>query len=119
MSPINQMKDTLLMTAGVSGYAELTSDSSNLSTISVFPSLQTTPPREGISIYANTHFDYAFLSKIITDTVKDKVFEMEGQTFVIKKITVNSTQQRQLQIMVDLREAKKERLFFLERPRSM
>jgi len=107
MSPINQMKDTLLMTAGVSGYAELTSDSSNLSTISVFPSLQTTPPREGISIYANTHFDYAFLSKIITDTVKDKVFEMEGQTFVIKKITVNSTQQRQLQIMVDFAGSKK------------
>ena len=32
---------------------------------------------------------------------------MEGQTFVIKKITVNSTQQRQLQIMVDFAGSKK------------
>src|SRR6185503_17418314 len=84
ISPAVQIKDTLVMTAGVSGYAELTSDSSDLSNIAVFPSLQTTAAREGISIYANSHFDYGFLSKMISDTIQDKVFEMEGQTFVVK-----------------------------------
>src|SRR3984893_2806978 len=37
ISPISQVKDTLFMTAGVSGYAELTSDTTELSNISVFP----------------------------------------------------------------------------------
>jgi len=100
ISPAIQVKDTLVMTAGVSGYAELTSDSSDLSNISVFPSLQTTAAREGISIYANSHFDYGFLSKMITDTIQDKVFEMDGQTFVIKRVDVAATAQRQLEIRV-------------------
>jgi hypothetical protein len=100
ISPAIQVKDTLVMTAGVSGYAELTSDSSDLSNIVVFPSLQTNAAREGISIYANTHFDYGFLSKIITDTIQDKVFEMDGQTFVIKKVDVSATAQRQLEIRI-------------------
>ena len=107
ISPITQVKDTLTMTAGVSGYAELTSDTSTLTNISIFPALQNTIPREGISIYANSHFDYAFISKIITDTVRDKVFEMEGQTFVIKKIDVNATPQHQLQIKIDFAGSKK------------
>ena len=100
ISPATQVKDTLVMSAGVSGYAELTSDSSDLSNIAVFPSLQTTAAREGISIHANSHFEYGFLSKIITDTIQDKVFEMDGQTFVIKKVDVMATPQRQLEIRI-------------------
>ena len=107
ISPISQVKDTLFMTAGVSGYAELTSDTTELSNISVFPSLQTSPPREGISIFANSHFDYAFLSKLITDTIHDKVFDMEGHSFVIKKVTVRATDQRQLEIRIDFTGSKK------------
>jgi len=100
ISSAMQVKDTLVMTAGVSGYAELTSDSSDLANIAVFPSLQTTAAREGISIYANSHFDYGFLSKMITDTIQDKVFEMEGQTFVVKRVDVAATAQRQLEIRI-------------------
>ena len=107
ISPIIQVKDTLMMTAGVSGYAELTSDTTTLSNIAVFPSLQTSPSKEGISIYANSHFDYAFLSKIITDTIRDKVFEMEGQTFVLKKIDVRASPQRQLEIRIDFAGSRK------------
>ncbi len=107
ISSINQVKDTLMMTAGVSGYAEFTSDSSSLSNIAVFPSLQNTPAREGISIFANSHFDYPFLSKIITDTIRDKVFDMDGQSFVIKKIEVRATPERQLEIRVDFTGSRK------------
>jgi hypothetical protein len=107
MSAISQIKDTLSMTAGVSGYAELTSDSSSLSTISVFPSLQTSPAREGISIYANSNYSYGFLSKIITDTIKDKVFDMDGYTFVIKKVGVTATPDRKLSIQIDFTGSKK------------
>jgi hypothetical protein len=107
ISPIQQIKDTLMMTAGVSGYAELTSDSNSLSNISTFPSLQTMAPKEGISIYANSHFDYAFLSKIISDTIRDKVFDMEGQTFVIKRVEVAATQERKLEIRIDFAGSKK------------
>jgi hypothetical protein len=107
ISPITQVKDTLMMTAGVSGYAELTSDTSTLSNISVFPMLQTSPAKEGIAIYANSHFDYAFLSRIITDTIRDKVFEIEGQTFVLKKIDVKATPQRQLEIRIDFAGSKR------------
>jgi hypothetical protein len=107
ISPIQQIKDTVMMTAGVSGYAELTSDTSSMSDISTFPSLQTMPPREGISIYANSHFDYTFLSKIISDTIRDKVFDMEGQSFVIKKVEVGATNERKLQIRIDFAGSKK------------
>jgi hypothetical protein len=107
ISPIQQIKDTLMMTAGVSGYAEITSDSSTLSNISTFPSLQTMAPKEGISIYANSHFDYAFISKIISDTIRDKVFDMEGQSFVIKKVEVGATHDRKLEIRIDFAGSKR------------
>jgi hypothetical protein len=107
ISTINQVKDTLVMTAGVSGYAELTSDSSTLSTISVF--LPCKPQRQEMEFRSMPilHFGYAFISKIITDTIKDKVFEMEGQTFVIKKVDVKATAQRQLEIRIDFAGSKK------------
>lgn len=107
VSPMNLMNDTLLMTAGVSGYAELTSDSTELQDIRNFPVLQTAAGRDGISIYANTHYDYAFLSKIITDTVRDKAFDIEGRTFVIKKIDIRGTDTRVLEIRVDFAGSKR------------
>jgi hypothetical protein len=107
VSPMNLVNDTLLMSAGVSGYAELTSDSSGLQDIRNFPVLQTAAGREGISIYANTHYDYAFLSKIITDTIKDKAFDIEGRTFVIKKIDIRGTDTRVLEIRVDFAGSKR------------
>ncbi|HYJ38321.1 MAG TPA: DUF4403 family protein [Chitinophagaceae bacterium] len=116
ISPISQVNDTLIMTAGVSGYAELTSDTTTLSNISVFPSLRTIPSKEGIAIYANSHFGYAFLSKIITDTIKDKVFEMEGQTFVIKNVSISATPQRQLEIRIGFTGSRKGTFILYGRP---
>lgn len=107
VSPMNLLNDTLTMTAGVSGYAELTSDSTSLQDIRSFPALQTAAGRNGISIYANTHYDYAFLSKIITDTIKDKAFDIEGRTFVIKKIDIRGTDTRLLEIRVDFAGSKR------------
>lgn len=108
VSPMNLLNDTLQMSAGVSGYAELTSDSTDLQDIRNFPVLQTAAGRDGISIYANTHYDYAFLSKIITDTVKDKAFDIEGRTFVIKKIDIRGTDNsRVLEIRVDFAGSKR------------
>lgn len=107
VSPMNLVKDTLMLTAGVSGYAELTSDSTDLPTIRNFPTLQTAAGRDGVSIYANTHYDYAFLSKIITDTIKDKAFDIEGRTFVIKNIVIHGTDKKQLEIRVDFAGSKK------------
>lgn len=107
VSPMNLLKDTILLTAGVSGYAELTSDSTDLPTIRNFPVLQTAAGRDGVSIYANTHYDYAFLSKIITDTIKDKAFDIEGRTFVIKAVQIKGTDKRQLEIRVDFAGSKK------------
>lgn len=107
VSPMQLVRDTLMMTAGVSGYAELTSDSTELPTISTFPSLQTAAGRDGVSIYANTHYDYAFLSKIITDTIRDKAFDIEGRTFVIKNIEIRGTDNRQVEIRVDFAGSKR------------
>lgn len=116
VSPMNLLKDTLMLTAGVSGYAELTSDSTDLPTISNFPTLQTMAGRDGVSIYANTHYDYAFLSKIITDTIKDKAFDIEGRTFVIKNVDIRGTGTRQLEIRVDFAGSKRGRFILYGTP---
>ncbi len=107
VSPISVIRDTLQLTAGVSGYAELTSDSAQLDEISSFPSLQNTSPRDGISIYANTHYDYEFLSRIITDTIRDKVFDMDGRSFVLKKVEIKGTDQQSLEIRIDFAGSKR------------
>jgi hypothetical protein len=116
VSPMNLLKDTLMFTAGVAGYAELTSDSTDLPTIRNFPVLQTAAGRDGVSIYANTHYDYAFLSKIITDTIKDKAFDIEGRTFVIKNIEIRGTDKRQLEIRVDFAGSKRGRFILYGTP---
>ncbi|HYF33611.1 MAG TPA: DUF4403 family protein [Chitinophagaceae bacterium] len=116
VSPMLLLKDTLMMTAGVSGYAELTSDTTELATINSFPALQTMAGRDGVSIYANTHYDYAFLSKIITDTIKDKAFDIEGRTFVIKNIDIRGSGNRQLEIRIDFAGSKKGRFILYGTP---
>ncbi|HKP32072.1 MAG TPA: DUF4403 family protein, partial [Chitinophagaceae bacterium] len=107
ISPISLNRDTLYMTAGLSGYGVISSDSTDLPNINIFPGLQTSSVREGINIHANSHYDYAFLSKIITDTVKDKVFDMEGRTFVIKKIDIAASDQKKLEIRIEFTGNKK------------
>jgi hypothetical protein len=116
ISPMNIVNDTLLMSAGISGYAELMSDSANLPAIKSFPSLQTVAGRDGVSIYANTHYDYAFLSRLITDTIRDKVFDIEGRTFVIKNVEILGTNDRKLEIRVDFAGSKKGRFILYGTP---
>jgi Domain of unknown function (DUF4403) len=116
ISPMSLVKDTLMMTAGVSGYAELTSDSAERPRPRSFPALQTAAGRDGVSIYANTHYDYAFLSRIITDTIKDKAFDIEGRTFVIKNVEIRATDKRQLEIRVDFAGSKRGRFILYGTP---
>jgi hypothetical protein len=116
VSPMNLLKDTLMLTAGVSGYAELTSDSTDLPNIRNFPGLQTAAGRDGVSIYANTHYDYEFLSRLITDTIKDKAFDIEGRTFVIKNVVIKSAGNRLLEIAVDFAGSKKGRFILYGTP---
>ncbi|HEY0679486.1 MAG TPA: DUF4403 family protein [Chitinophagaceae bacterium] len=116
ISPMSLLKDTLMMTAGVAGYAELTSDTIERVNAGGFPVLQTTAGRDGVSIFANTHYDYVFLSKLITDTIKDKAFDIEGRTFVIKNVEIRGTDRRMLEIRVDFAGSKRGRFILYGTP---
>ncbi|HET9053126.1 MAG TPA: DUF4403 family protein, partial [Cyclobacteriaceae bacterium] len=116
ISPMSLLKDTLMMTAGVAGYAELSSDTLDQPHAGGLPVLQTTAGRDGVSIFANTHYGYAFLSKLITDTIKDKAFDIEGRTFVIKNVEIRGTDRRMLEIRVDFAGSKRGRFILYGTP---
>lgn len=96
----NTNKDTLLFSVGFSGTPQFSSDSLRLVKKSPLPPLSTTAPTGGISTYLNTIYDYTFFNKLLNDSLRNKPFEVEGRTFVIKDVKIGGTNEGKISVDV-------------------
>jgi hypothetical protein len=80
---------------------ELSSDSVNSSSIPALPPLMQKENRNGISLFLNAIYDYTFLSKLMSDTLRNAVFEVQGRTIVIKDVVMKGIGNHQVEIRVD------------------
>jgi hypothetical protein len=96
----NVYKDTLYFSIGYSGHPEFSSDSSRLVTHEALPPINNTDNNGGISTYLNAVYEYKFFNKLMNDSLRNKPFEVEGRTFVIKDVAISGSNDGKIQVDV-------------------
>lgn len=96
----NVYKDTLYFSIGYSGHPEFSSDSSRLVTHAPLPPINNTDNNAGVSTYLDAVYEYKFFNKLLNDSLRNKPFEVEGRTFVIKDVTIGGSNDGKIQVDV-------------------
>lgn len=99
---LNYVKDSFQISFGLSCKPLLTSDPVDPGgTTPSFPPLLQTENRNGVKLYLNMLYDYAFLTRLLQDSLHNKVFEVKGRTLVIKDAAISGEDNDQVTIRVD------------------
>ena len=61
-------------------------------------------------------YDYAFLSKLLNDTLRNRAFEVDGRTIVIKDASLKGLDHHQVEIKIDFAGTNKGRLYLRGTP---
>jgi Domain of unknown function (DUF4403) len=96
----NVSKDTLSFSVGYTGVPKFSSDSGRLVTNASLPPVNTTENNGGISTYLDAVYEYKFFNNLLNDSLRNKPFEVEGRTFVIKDVNVSGTNEGKIQVDV-------------------
>jgi hypothetical protein len=100
VSKFNVYKDTLYFSIGYGGRPEFSSDSSRLVTHAALPPISSSDYVGGISTYLNAVYEYKFFNKLMNDSLRNKPFEVEGRTFIIKDVNISGTNEGKIQVDV-------------------
>jgi hypothetical protein len=98
---LNYANDSFRISVGLSAHPELSPDSLRVRNTAIFPKLDQKENRSGISLYLNATYDYAFISKIISDTLRNKVFDIKGRTIVVKDVQLKGSKDHEVEIRID------------------
>jgi hypothetical protein len=96
----NYSRDTLVFSVGFQGTPQFSSDSIAIATRKYLPSFSASESPAGIATYLNAVYEYSFLSKLLNDSMRNKPFEVDGRTFIIKNVNLAGTDQNKLLIDV-------------------
>jgi len=113
---LNYSKDTISLSIGLSARPELTSDSNNKPSVHALPPLISGPIKDGIRLYLPATYDYAFLSKLINDTLRDKSFIVKGNTVTVREIALKGIGHHQIEIRIDFSGSRKGRIYLRGTP---
>lgn len=98
VSRFNVAKDTLYFSMGFSGYPRFNSDSNKLVTRAALPPVSSADRSGNISTYLDALYEYKFFNKLLNDSLRNKPFEIDGRTFVIKDVTISGTNEGKIKV---------------------
>jgi hypothetical protein len=114
---LNYARDSFNIQAGISCKPTLSSDSINhINVLSTLPALQQKENKHGISLYLDANYEYAFLSKLLADTLRNKAFEIKGRTIVVKDVQMKGIGNHQVELRVDFAGSNKGSIFLRGTP---
>ena len=113
---LNYWKDTFTISVGVTCRPQLTSDSANASKAPALPVLNASENKSNVSLYLSADYDYAFLSKLLNDTLRNKVFDVNGRTIVIKEASIKGIGNHRIEVKVDFSGSNKGRIYLRGTP---
>jgi len=113
---LNYSKDTFTISVGVTCRPQLTSDSANASKAPALPVLNASENKSNVSLYLSADYDYAFLSKLLNDTLRNKVFDVNGRTIVIKEASIKGIGNHRIEVKVDFSGSNKGRIYLRGTP---
>ena len=89
---ISYAADTIYLTAGFSGYLELSSDKVKTATGFTLPPLTGADLANGFAMYANAGYSYLFISHLLTRSVQHRTFTIRKEKVLIDSIEVKEWQ---------------------------
>jgi len=99
---LNYVKDSFSISLGVSCKPAFSSDPVNhIKAPASLPSLLQTESRNGVRLYMNMNYDYDFLTKMLQDSLHNKVFELKGRTIVVKDASIRGIGDQQIELRID------------------
>jgi Domain of unknown function (DUF4403) len=99
---LNYAKDSFSISLGVSCKPLFSSDPVNHTQVPAsLPALLQTESRSGVRLYLNMNYDYDFLTKILRDSLHNKVFDIKGRTLVVKDATIHGIGNHQIELRID------------------
>ncbi|HEU4607446.1 MAG TPA: DUF4403 family protein [Chitinophagaceae bacterium] len=107
IGPLNSMGDTLAFSLGFSGQPQLNSDSIQLISQQPLPPLQSLAVQPGFKAYLNLSYNYSYFNQLLNDSLYNKVFDIDGRTFVIRHLQVSGSDKGQLDIAMEFAGSKK------------
>ncbi|HXB45780.1 MAG TPA: DUF4403 family protein [Puia sp.] len=113
---LNYSNDTFNISVGVTCRPQLSSDSTNAKYVSVLPALHASENKNAVSLYLSADYDYAFLSKLLDDTLRNKVFDTKGKTFVIKQAAIKGIGNHQIEVRIDFAGSNRGRIYLRGTP---
>jgi hypothetical protein len=112
---LNFVRDTFALSLGISCRPELSSDKSPAKQISL-PPLNSGSDRSGITLYLPATYEYAFLNKLLNDSIAGKTFDYKGHQETIKELAIKGIGRHQLELRVDLAGWHEARIFLRGTP---
>ena len=100
MGKFNYNRDTLYFSVGFHGKPAFASDSLALVTPSPLPVLISMDQPAGIATYLHAAYDYKFLSALLNDSLRNRPFEVDGKTFLIRNVALAGTADNKIQVEV-------------------
>ena len=116
LGQLNYSKDTFSIYIGATCNPQLSSDSATTIIPTSFPLLNPNENKKSASVYLNMSYDYAFLSKLLNDTLRNRAFEVDGRTIVIKDASLKGLDHHQVEIKIDFAGTNKGRLYLRGTP---
>ncbi|MBS1667272.1 MAG: DUF4403 family protein [Bacteroidetes bacterium] len=113
---LSYYKDSFYISVGATCRPELSSDSIPKSNHLSMPLLNAGENRNGVSLYLTADYDYGFLSKILNDSLRNKVFDFNGRTVVIREANINGIGDHRIEVMVDFSGSNKGRVYLRGTP---
>ncbi len=113
---LNQAGDTLTISIGVSCKPALSPDSIKMTTIPALPPLTPGTNRDGISLYLQAVYDYAFITKLLNDTLRGRTFGVKGHNVIIDEVLLRGIGNHQVEMRIDFSGDRKGRIYLRGTP---
>ncbi len=113
---LNYSRDTFAISMGLSCRPELSSDSAGSRVSPALPPLQTVDNRDGFMLYLNAYYSYDFLTRLMADSLRDRVFTVKGRTIVVKDVGIRGIANHQIECRIDFEGSNSGRIFLRGTP---
>ena len=112
---LNYIRDTFFVSLGISCRPELTSDNKSAPPPPL-PPLNSGGNRNGVTLYLPAKYEYAFISKLLNDSLHDKSFQYKGRTVILKEIAIKGIEHHKVELRIDFGGSYEGRIFLRGTP---
>jgi hypothetical protein len=98
---LNYTRDTFFVSLGISCRPEFSSDGKGMGSPLPLPPLRAGGNRSGVTLYLPASYEYSFLSRLLSDSLRNKSFLYKDKEVIIKDVAIKGIGHHQLELRID------------------